>query len=289
MLFIVLLEIGKKLIQNLINKVQKQYPKLERHHVRALLAYVLSTTPEYLMLYPNLVIDQDASHHFMRLVKELVAGKPLSRIMGRREFWGLTFQLSDETLDPRPDSETLIESVIKMLPDRALPLHILDLGTGTGCLLVALLSEYKNAKGVAVDQSQDALRTAQSNAETNGVGNRFSICQSHWFQNVDGVFDLIVSNPPYISEKDYEALDDNVKNYDPKKALLGGDDGLSDYKTIIKHTPHFLKEKGFLVLEMGYGQCSAITKLLHKSHLKNISVFKDLAGIDRCVLAQRNH
>lgn len=275
------------LVNQLLLKTAKQYPDVPRHHLRALLGFLLQRSSEFLIQHPELEIAENISEKFLQLAAELSGGKPLSRIMNQREFWGLSFLLSEETLDPRPDSETLIEAVLKICPNRETPLHILDLGTGTGCLIISLLKEYKNAKGVAVDQSANALKTAELNGTHNQVSERLSYVESNWFENVEGKFDLIISNPPYISEKDYQTLAKNVKNYDPKTALIGGEDGFSAYRDIVKLAPQFLKNGGILLLEIGQGQDEMVDFLLQEYNFKDIQSFKDLSGIVRCILGEK--
>jgi release factor glutamine methyltransferase len=184
-----------------------------------------------------------------------LAGEPVWRILGEREFWGLPFRLSPATLEPRPDSETLIEAALAALKDRRNePLAILDLGTGTGCLLIALLSEFRAARGVGVDLSDEACVTAMGNAALNGVGNRASILQGDWTRGLPQRFDLIVSNPPYIPTAEIATLSIGVREHDPLLALDGGDDGLACYRALATALPHALAPNGLAVIEIGAGQ-----------------------------------
>lgn len=274
-------------LKHFLLETAKQYPDVPRHHLRALMAFLLQQSSEFLIQHPELEINEDTSENFLQLVAALSDGKPLSRIMGQREFWGLNFLLSAETLDPRADSETLIEATLKLFPNQEDSLRILDLGTGTGCLIISLLKEYKNAEGVAVDQSEDALKTAKLNGTKHQVLERLSYVRSNWFENVQGKFDLIISNPPYISEEDYQGLGENVKNYDPKAALIGGKDGLLAYREIVKSAPAFLKNKGVLLLELGQGQDEKVNQFLKKIGFDSIQTFKDLSGITRCISGQK--
>lgn len=272
-------------IEILLRNSANSYPSISKRHLRVLLAHLMKQPMEFLLAHPETLVPSDVAQQFLDQVEKLAQGMPLSRLLGKREFWGMDFELSPETLDPRPDSETLIEAVLKNRPDRTAPLKILDLGTGTGCLVISLLKEYPNAQGLAVDQSLGALEMAKKNAEANGVSKRLKFHHSDWFKGVQGTFDIIISNPPYITDKDYEALDQNVKNYDPIKALVAGKEGLDCYKTIIPAAPMFLKKGGLLVLEIGCGQRKHIIHLLEKSGFNNNICCQDLSGISRCCLS----
>lgn len=256
------------------------------YHVRIILGHIINFSQEQVLQNPDHVLPAHHIDVFLSFCDRLENGEPLSRILGYREFWSLNFELSEDTLDPRPDSETLIEAVLKFLPDQKIPLRILDLGTGTGCLLIALLTEYKNAQGIGVDISTGALKTAQKNAVHHGVQERVHFLKSNWFEQVDGKFDVIVSNPPYIKTTDYKTLDQNVRDFDPKRALVGGDDGLDCYRQIIQMAPQYLKRDGILVLEIGYDQKDAIYSLSLPFNLGVRKLYKDLSGLDRCLILQ---
>ena len=274
-------------LQNLLTRFFQKYPSANKRHLRVLLAALMEESLEFLMAHPEAKVSQEIAGKFEQKAKELESKKPLSRILGHREFWGMDFDLSSETLDPRPDSEILIESILKHCPRKYDDLRILDLGTGTGCLIISLLKEYSNASGVAVDQSNQALRTAQKNAETHKVMKRLKTHCGDWFKDIEDTFDIIISNPPYITDQDYESLDISVKDHDPKKALIAGSRGLDCYEKIIKEAPLFLKEGGLLVLEIGQGQGLEIEKLLKTAGLEKFSIYQDLASIDRCFVAQK--
>jgi release factor glutamine methyltransferase len=172
-----------------------------------------------------------------------LSGKPVHRIIGRRDFFGMPFELSDETLEPRPDSECVVELALAALEARRQePLSILDIGTGTGILAISLLSRLANANALAVDVSENALATAQRNAELNGVAARFRVIQSDWFEEVRGKFDLIISNPPYIKAAEIAALSPDVREHDPIVALDGGADGLVAYRSIASRASAFLAD-----------------------------------------------
>ena len=172
----------------------------------------------------------------------MLAREPLSRIIGRREFWGLEFLLSADTLDPRPESETVIEAILARLPDRDRAYRFLDLGTGTGCLLLALLSEYPAASGIGIDIAPGAARTARDNAERLGIGGRAQFAVGSWAAALTGRFDAVVANPPYIEHAAIADLPREVRQYDPIRALDGGADGLAAYRAIAADLQRLLRQ-----------------------------------------------
>ena len=220
-------------------------------------------------------------------VSRRCAREPISRILGSREFWSLRFDLGPETLDPRPDSETLVAAVLERVPDRAAPLSLLDLGTGTGCLLLALLSELPNAEGVGVDISDPAVSFAHGNAEELCLSERARFVTGDWARDISAQFDVIVSNPPYIESTAIEGLEPEVAKFDPRAALDGGPDGLAAYRALIPQAAERLKPGGLLALEIGAGQGPAVRGLAIHAGLTDLGGAQDLAGIERCLLFAR--
>ncbi|MBI1327277.1 MAG: peptide chain release factor N(5)-glutamine methyltransferase [Alphaproteobacteria bacterium] len=207
-------------------------------------------------------------------------GEPLARIAGEKEFWGLPFFLSPATLEPRADTETLVETVLKYA-DKNKKLKLLDLGTGTGCIPIALLHELPNAEATAVDISGEALATAQRNAERNNVCDRFATVKSNWFENVVGTFDIITSNPPYIESGIIESLQVEVRNHDPILALDGGETGFDAYKIILNDAKKYLTPHGRIFLELGQGQLNGIMGIVETTGATLITTHRDLAGVER--------
>ena len=234
--------------------------------------------------------DQKISGAQARALSKLVLARlermPISRILNSREFFGLTFRLSKHTLDPRPDSETLVSAVLDKTRPCGRQLSVLDLGTGSGCLLLALLAHMPQAAGLGVDVSAGALRTARLNASLNNLRERACFRQSNWFSKVSGTYDIIVANPPYIRAHDLSKLAPEVKNHDPVRALVSDHDGLGDFVRITHQASAYLKTGGWLGLEVGQGQADAVVSMLRASAFINVEVFSDLAGIDRVVMAQ---
>lgn len=222
-----------------------------------------------------------------RLLARRMAHEPVSRILGRREFWSLDFFLSSATLDPRPDSETLIEAVLRDLDRRGIahsaPLRLLDLGTGTGCLPLALLSELPAASAVAVDRAEDAARTARHNADALGLADRFQVMVGDWAAALAGRFDWVLSNPPYIPTADLADLAPEV-GFDPVLALDGGTDGLASYRRIIADLPSLLLPGGAVALEVGWDQAAAVTGLLQAAGFRVAPPVRDLGGHERVLI-----
>lgn len=214
-----------------------------------------------------------------------LAREPVSRILGRREFWGLAFSLSPATLDPRPDSETLIETALDCMREIAAP-SILDLGTGTGCLLLALLHEREDARGLGIDISAAALDMAKRNAAALGLAARASFREGNWGEGLNGRFDLVISNPPYIARADIAALEEEVRAHDPLRALDGGVDGLDAYRALAQQLPALLKPGAAAVIELGQGQEAAVRALFVAAGLDVAPAAPDLSGVPRALVAR---
>lgn len=276
-------------LNHLYKELQVQYEAAAllpaKQEAKWLLREVCGLEEEVFISQPDLEITKEQEQAVWQAAKRRMAGEPLSRIIGKREFWGLEFALSGATLDPRPDTETLVEAVLKSLKGREKdPLNILDMGTGTGCILIALLSELPNARGYALDLSFEALKTATQNAATHKMRDRFYAVQGSWMEAFQpGYFDLIVSNPPYIEESDIENLSCEVKNHDPVLALSGGKTGLDCYEKIIFNLKTHLNSHNRAFLEIGIGQVESLQRLVDDSNLCLCDSVADIAGIPRVV------
>ena len=216
--------------------------------------------------------------------------EPVARILNQREFWSLPFALNEATLDPRPDSETLVEttlSTISSLQPPASSLRLLDLGTGSGCLLLALLHELPKATGLGLDQAPRAIDQARANAANLGLEDRATFRQGDWLNGLGESFDIILSNPPYIASTDIPALEPEVRDHDPAAALDGGADGLAPYRQIIPKLKNHLNPHGLAIFEVGQGQAPAVHALFREHGFPETLEAKDLGGIIRCVYATR--
>jgi len=214
--------------------------------------------------------------------------EPVARILGIKEFWGLPLRLNAATLVPRPETETVVETALAAVDEdgpRSRPLRIADLGTGSGALLIALLSELPNASGVGTDVSDEALAAARDNADRLGVGSRAKFMAADFGAALAGTFDLVMSNPPYIASGDIAALAPEVRR-DPRRALDGGSDGLDCYRSIAKQAPRLLNANGHLVVELGAGQADAVAALFRAAGLGPSAARNDLAGIPRALHAR---
>jgi release factor glutamine methyltransferase len=236
-------------------------------------------------LDPDDPFDAAAGAAFAGFLRRRLAGEPVWRILGEREFWGLTFRLSPATLEPRPDSETIVEAALARLGlRRDEPLSILDLGTGTGCLLIALLSECRQARGLGIDLSDEACRMAAGNARLNGLEARAAFRQGDWTQGLGGAFDVIVSNPPYIPASEIANLSVEVREHDPRLALDGGADGLAPYRIFARSLPPLLAPGGFIVFEIGAGQKADVVAIMAAGGLELQASRHDLGGHERALI-----
>ena len=269
----------------LLREARIAAPELD---ARLLLCHATGLTHEAYVAGLDDALAAEAAAQFGAFIERRLAGEPVSRIIGIREFYGRSFRIDASTLDPRPDTETLVEAALGLV-DREAPLSILDLGTGSGCILVTLLAELTQASGVGVDVSLPALEQARANAHALGVGNRASFAASDWLEAVEGSFDLVVANPPYLSAADMAALSPEVRDHDPGTALDGGPDGLSAYRGIVPSLRKALRPGGFALFEIGPGQAQAVLHLLAEVGLEvgeRQQLWRDLAGRSRVVGAR---
>jgi len=227
-----------------------------------------------------------AGEEFEILLQRRLAREPIAYITGHKEFWSLDFEIGPGVLVPRPETETLVEVALRELPDVARPYRILDLGTGSACLLVALLKEFPNATGVGIDRSKAALSWARRNTTHHEMSARCELSQLDWL-GARGTFDLIVSNPPYIPSSHIAALAPDVQNYEPREALDGGPDGLDAYRALAPILRRNLKGDGLALLEIGAGQHHMVRGISESQGLTVGRIEPDLAGIPRCVVVRR--
>ena len=235
--------------------------------------------------WPERAVAPDAAAAAEALIARRARREPFSRLKGSREFWGLDFALSPDALDPRPDSETLIAAALADIADRTVRLRVVDFGTGTGCLLLALLSELPNANGIGIDISPGAIATAKTNAGALGLAARTEFAIGGWDAPIPGFADVILANPPYIPSDEVLRLAPEVLKYDPVAALDGGADGLSAYRALGPTFRRVLMPAGRAYIEVGAGQAEAVAGLLTEAQLRIAAVKRDLAGIERCVIA----
>ncbi len=248
-----------------------------------MLAHAQGVSQEELLREPSASVRMD---RLLPLLDRRVAREPLALIVGRREFWSLDFAVSRDTLVPRPESETLIEAAVADFAGRPPPATILDLGTGTGCLLMAALSEFPAAFGIGVDRSPAAAALAARNAAALGLANRAAMVCGDWARALNARFDLILCNPPYIATSELAGLMPDVAHYEPRSALDGGPDGLAAYRSLCPDLARLLKSDGIVVVELGAGQACAVSQLAGASGLAS-QMRHDLTGVARTIVLRR--
>lgn len=250
---------------------------------RILLAHALGREASRLMLMSQDEVPAKVFDQFDTYVTARGRFQPVSQIIGGREFWGRWFSVTRDVLDPRPDTETLIDIA---LAGRRVN-KILDLGTGTGILAVTLAAEWPDALLTATDVSLSALEVAKKNALRHGVSQRIAFQKSDWFENLTGQYDLIVSNPPYISEGEMAELSPDVHDWEPHLALTPGGDGLMAYRKISQRLERFLEPDAVALFEIGYRQGDGVTQIFSDAGFENVTISKDLNGHDRIVTVRR--
>ena len=274
----------KDVLRNAVLELQGAHIETASMDARMLLQFVLELTREELLLDNEREISPKQLAQYQLLLDKRKNRQPVSQLIGKREFWGMCFKVTQDTLDPRPDSETLIEAILARLPNREVPLKVLDLGTGTGCLLLTVLSQYPNAQGIGVDISLDALNVARENAKKLGLEHRVEFLSSCWGNEVKESYDLVISNPPYIPSSIIPSLAPEVAQWEPKLALDGGEDGMDCYRAIVPQLKTLLAPQGLAVFEIGIGQAKDLQAVV-ESHAMQVAGSKDdMAYITRCVL-----
>lgn len=272
------------LIADVASRLSRGEPDERRREARLLLALALEREAPVLP-HEDIIIDAEALLRLDGLIRRRNQGEPVSRLRGWREFFSLPFQLNAATLDPRPDSEVLVETGLALAKDMAEDLAIIDFGTGSGCLLLALLHHLPHARGLGVDLSPDAVAAAENNARHLGLAGRSEFLVSDWDSALpEGQYDLVISNPPYIASGDIDGLEDEVRIHDPQLALDGGADGLDIWRLLLPVMARRLKPHGKGVVEIGYGQAGDVSALGLKSGLQTVSDHPDLAGRTRCLV-----
>lgn len=256
-----------------------------RLDARLLVGAALNLEPDALRLADDRALsDAERARIEALLARRIESREPVSRILGWREFWSLEFRVTPDVLDPRPDSETLIEAALALFPNHAAPLRALDLGTGSGCLLLSTLHEYPNAAGIGVDASEKSLEVAAENASRLGFTARVRFVRGDWGRGLAERFDLVLCNPPYIAESERASLAPEVARHDPHGALFAGPDGLDAYRTILPDLARLLAPNGRALFEIGATQAQAVSEIARVAGLAIVEIMRDLAGRDRCVV-----
>ena len=260
-----------------LRQIDIESPQLD---ARLLLQQATGLAREDLILDPGRQVEPAVAQIFRQFIQRRLGHEPVSRILGEREFYGRLFKVTPAVLDPRPDTETLIDFALPKITEGC---RILDLGTGSGAIIVTLLAERRGTTGVAVDLSASALAVAAANAGALGVADRLAFFHGNWFEPLAGRFDLIVSNPPYIPAGDIQGLEADVRDFDPRLALAGGADGLDPYRAIAAAAADHLAAGGNIVVELGAGQADAVEAIFAAASYRLTGRGVDLGGHVRCL------
>ncbi len=253
-----------------------------RLDARILVGHVLGIEPSLLFARGDTAIPMADLETLRGFARRHLAHEPVSRILGMREFYGLPFKVTPDTLDPRPDTETVVDAVLTLRGRTPSP-RILDLGTGSGCIPLAILRHWPEASAVGVDINPGAVAVAAANAHALGFGAQARFQVGDWTNGLEGPFEIVVSNPPYITEAEYAGLAPEVRLYDPELALTAGPDGLAAYRALLAQVTGILAPGGQVFLEIGAGQSEAVARLAREAGLRLLARHADLGGIERCL------
>lgn len=273
--------------------IKSAYKKLKQHNIKSalldsevLMSEAIKRNREFIILNSNHVINQKEIKYYQNLINKRSQGKPVAYLTGKKYFWKYKFFVNEKVLIPRPETEIIVEQVLKIYKKKK-NIHFLDIGFGSGCILLSILKERKNFKATGVDISKDAIKVCKINAYKLGVKNRLRLLKSDIDKIFMGKYDLIISNPPYIKNIDLKYLEKDVVNYEPKLALDGGIDGISEIRKVINKSSELIKIGGKLILEIAHNQKKEVKNLLLDNNFYINSVIKDLANNDRCIISTK--
>jgi release factor glutamine methyltransferase len=278
-----------------LEALTKNYKDLLNHSIQTakidaevILADILKISRVNLITKQNTVLDQEQEDLFAKLIKRRRQQEPVAYILNKKEFWNENYYVDKRVLIPRPETEILIEMLLKKVKDKSKVFQILDLGCGSGCLLISCLKEFNKSLGLGIDISSLALEVAKKNIQSHKISSRAKLLKLDLFKlDIKKKFDFILSNPPYLTSSEYRNLSKDVKDYEPKQALVGGFDGILYYKKIISFSKSSLKKNGFLALEIGDGQYKEIKKLLTNHSFRILDKYQLIDGEIRCILASK--
>lgn len=270
-----------ELFNNSVKLLDSVGIKTSKLDVKILLAHLLNIDSKELILHFNKNVKQEFIDNFNKLLSRRINREPIANILNKKLFWDYSFFVDQNVLTPRNDSETLIEAVLSHYKNKNQELKILDLGTGSGCLILTLLKIYKNANGIGIDINEKSLQIAKKNAKLLEIDNRISFIKNNWNDNIDDKFDIIISNPPYIPTDEIDILEPEVNKFNPLLALDGGNDGLDCYKYLSKSLQKNIKNSTKIFLEIGKGQENDIDYIFSANNYKLLNMYKDLSGVNR--------
>ncbi len=278
---------------NIEKAINEGYLQLKKNKIKSshldseiLMSQVIKKDREYLILNLNQKINGKAYKYYHDLINERSKGKPIAYITGKKFFWKHEFYIDQNVLIPRPETELIIEYVLKKYKNKT-KLRLLEIGVGSGCVLLSILDEKKNFLGTGIDLTNKCLKICNNNAIKIGIKNRLKLFKSDIDNFNLGKYDLIISNPPYIKKIDLKYLDTDVKDFEPKMALDGGLEGLSEIRKVIRKSSDLIKKKGILILEIAFNQKNDVKKLLNNKGFYINKVLKDYANKDRCIISTK--
>ena len=271
------------LIEESINKLKRSDIASYKIDSEILMSKAINKNRTYVILNPEEKIDNKRKKIFEELIKERCRGKPIAYLLGKKEFWKYEFYLSNNVLIPRPDTELIIEQVLKITNQKS-NLNILDIGTGSGCIILSILKEKPCFYGTGVDISKDCIEISKINALKMGLNNRVKFFKTDIDNFNHGKYDLIVSNPPYIKKSNLKCLEKDI-GFEPKQALDGGLDGLSEIRKVINKSSVLIKRSGHFIIEIGFDQKNKVKKILHDNGFYIKKTIKDLSNHDRCIVS----
>jgi len=251
-----------------------------------LMMKVIDKDKKYMILNPNKILNEKKSNYYRELIKSRSYGKPIAYLVGKKSFWKYEFKITEDVLIPRPDTETIIEQVLKITKEK-FKLKVLDIGVGSGCIILSILKEKSDFNGVGIDLSQKCIDISKINAQKLGLINRVKFYKSDIDNFNLGKYDLIISNPPYIKTIDLKYLEKDVIDFEPTNALNGGLDGLSEIKKVINNSTKLIKKNGKLVLEIAFDQKNLVVNLLRKKGFYINKTVRDYANNYRCIISTK--
>ena len=273
--------------------IDKASEELKKNNIKSalldselLMSKVINKDREFIILNLEKKINENDYYNFQKLIYERLQGKPLAYLTGSKSFWKYEFTINEEVLIPRPDTEIIIEQVLDIYKNKY-KINFLDIGVGSGCIVLSILKERKDFLATGIDKSDYALKTCKINAYKLGVKNRVRLFKSDIDNFSNGKYDLIISNPPYIKKLDLRYLEKDVKNFEPRLALDGGFDGISEIRKVINKSSELIKKNGKLILEIAFNQKEEVKQLLKNKGFYTNKVIKDFAKNDRCIVSTK--
>ena len=277
----ILSEIKKKLSKNFsISGIETS--ELD---ARLILKEILSFDDKELIINENYNIPERFIKEIFAIGERRLKGEPISKIFKKRNFYKSTFIISNDVLDPRPETELIVEIANNFIKKNEVK-NILDLGTGSGCILLSILKENKMINGLGIDLSKEAINIAQKNSKKLQLDKQSNFLISNWMEAINFKFDIVVSNPPYIASKDIKKLSNNVKNFDPLLSLDGGEDGLNCYRVIVKDLKRVINKNAIIIIEIGYNQSNSVEEIFKNNDFKLLKKYNDINGLDRVLTFQ---